>query len=300
MADIRKPVSAIYQPKSISELISAMSKSPNAVLVAGGTDLLSREHYYPDCIGTDGIVTTGIAELTRVNHGDRYFEAGAAITISQLLTSGVYIFSKEVYQAIEKSTSSLIRNQATIGGSLFTKGVRFSLSCILSTIGAICELKILIRKGNGRVTTSTRWVPVSKLYNEDGSLTYPKDVVLTRIRIPAYDGSVQVFRTLGNLKESPDNAVVFGMQYGMTQTSFSAPTVCVVFPKGGFLFGAEIDNILNGVSLPVNTKRITDISAKLVQFVKRTCPDVSELQLERLKRLFETILYNANAKFLAG
>lgn len=299
MADIRN-VAAVYQPKTLSELIGAISKNPNAIIIAGGTDILSQKNYYLNAMNRDVISLAGVSELTKVYHGDRFFEAGSLVTIQQLLNTGAYVFSKAAYNAIENIGNSMIRNQATLGGALATEKSRYALSDILSTIGATCEIKLLLRKSKGRVTTATRWTPVSKLYNEDGSLFYAKDFIITRIRIPAYDGSTQVFKILGNLKYDAENAVSFGLKYKLLQTTMTSPSCCIVFPKGGFLMSDDIDELISGISFPINTKQITDFSSKLISILTKECPNVTNLQAERTKRLFETELYKANSSFIAG
>lgn len=301
VADARN-VSSAYTPKTLYELESCIASNPNAVIIAGCTDRMSRLNYSVERLGIDGISVMQIPELSRIVHGDRYLEVGSAVTIQQLLTAGVHFLPKEVYNAIENIGSTILRDQATIGGALCTRDIRFSLSCILATIGATCEIKIITRK-KGRLSkfkTSTHWIELEKLYEEDGSLVYPKDVIITKVRIPVQEDAIQVFRTIGDPKQSPRSSVIFGFQYSLNQATITNPTICIVLPKGGFLINTVLDSSIVGFKLPMNLKKIQTLSSEFIEYLIETCPEVSDLQCERVKRLIETELYMTNSKYLAG
>ena len=89
---------------------------------------MSRPNFYPNPNQRDIISLAGITDLSRIYHADRYLEAGAMVTIQQLLTMGSFIFSKDLYNAINSIGSSVVRNQATLGGSLCTNDMRFTMS----------------------------------------------------------------------------------------------------------------------------------------------------------------------------
>ena len=150
---LRSPT--VFTPKTVSEAISNKLKNSDARFWAGGTYIMSRPNFYPNPNQRDIIALSGIQDLSRIYHADRYLEAGAMVTIQQLLTMGSFIFSKELYNAINSIGSSVIRNQATLGGSLCTSDMRFTMSCVLSTLNAQAEIRMVSR------AASSRWIPVS-------------------------------------------------------------------------------------------------------------------------------------------
>ncbi|MDD3996355.1 MAG: FAD binding domain-containing protein, partial [Sphaerochaetaceae bacterium] len=79
---IRSP--AIHVPKSMTDLLSATSRFPNAIYWAGGTYIMSRHDYYPTKDSNDIISLNEIPDLKRINRTDRYLEIGSMVTISQL------------------------------------------------------------------------------------------------------------------------------------------------------------------------------------------------------------------------
>ena len=299
MAD-KYNMTSVYTPKTLYELTGAMAKNSNAVLVGGATDIMSSSDYFESRHDHDWILTGNVTELQKVYHSERYLEVGSAITVQQLLTTGAIALSKEVYRALSSISTSIIRNQMTLGGALFTKNTRYALSCIFATIGASCELKVLQRRGrNGRrITTSTKWIPVSKLYNEDGSLVYDKDVILTRIRIPVLNEGRQIFITLGDPKHNPDEAVFLGMQYKLEQNAIVNPDMCIAFPKGGFISSWESN--VTSLNFPAEVRNVEMTAEAISSIVMQKCPDVSAIQCERLKRQYKAITYAINSEYLEG
>lgn len=293
-------LTSVYTPKTLSELIADMAKNPDAVLLGGGTDLLSVKDYKNNLLGCDAILTSQVAELSRVYHSERYLELGSAVTIQQLLTTGAIFLSKEVYNAISNIATSVLRNQITIGGALFTRDKRYELAAVFSAIGVTCELKILTRskRDSRRVRTSTRWVSADKLYNEDGSLIFDKDVVVTRVRIPSTSEYSQVFRTLGNPKHGSSSSVIFAYQYSMPQGIIVNPSLCIAFPSGGMI--TDFDSAVTSISFPIKAKDVESSIAVLKEIITERCPNISEIQLVRVCRLYQSVLYQMNVKYLAG
>ena len=115
---LRSPT--VFTPKTVSEAVANKYRNLSAIFWAGGTYIMSRPNFYPNPNQRDIISLAGIQDLSRIYHADRYLEAGAMVTIQQLLTMGSFIFSKELNNAISSIGSSVIRNQATVGGSLCT------------------------------------------------------------------------------------------------------------------------------------------------------------------------------------
>jgi len=284
---------SIHSPKSLADLVTEKGKDPSLRIFAGGSYIMSRPFFYTDGSGDDIISITQIPELTKISQTDRFLEAGACVTVEHLLNSGSYLMGKETFKAITSIASSMIRSQATIGGALCTPDTRFFLSCILSTIGAQVEIRLLSKRGfKGRkITSSQMWLPVSKLYNNEGVFLYENKAILTKVRIPAKTNNVHVFKTLGNPMRETDSTVFFGFEYTPVPNGISHPTLCLVFPKNGFFQNLDFSNQLSSLILPPNPQQIEDMAGILEKKLEENCPSATPIQKERSRRLFISTLY---------
>lgn len=289
---LRSPT--VFNPKTIGEAVAAKLKNPNACFWAGGTFLMSRPGFYPNPSQRDIISLKGIVDLTKVYHSNRFVEVGSMVTIQQLANMGGYRFSRELNDAILSIGNPFVRNQATVGGALCTDSMRFSLCCILATLDAQVEL-VMVTK-----SSSSRWMPISKLYDRKGSFVYEGEALLSKVRIPTEGKRFQVFRFIGNPMQRPNEAIVFGLQYSINQSNIMLPNMCMVFPSSCFYMSQDFDNLLASINLPLTADRVMKMSKRLVSELKASSLNASPLQLERASRLFESVLNEINTTYLAG
>lgn len=289
---LRSPT--VFNPKTIGEAVAAKLKNPNACFWAGGTFIMSRPGFYPNPSQRDIISLKGIVDLSKVYHSDRFVEVGSMVTIQQLSNMGSYLFSHELNDAFLSIGSSVIRNQATVGGALCTSNMRFSLCCILATLNAQVELRMITK------SAPARWMPITKLYDRKGVFIYEGEALLTKVRIPTENKQFQVFRSIGLPMQKPEEAVVFGLQYSINQANIMLPSMCMVFPSSCFYMSQDFDNLLASINLPLTSDKIMKISKRLVSELKNASLNASALQLERASRLFESVLSEINTTFLAG
>ena len=297
MADNVKTPS-IYVPKTLGDLIADKGKNPSLVIFAGGTYIMSRPGIYPEGTGNDIISIMGIPELQKVTHTDRFIEVGAAVTLDQLLNTGSFLFSKDTFAAIENIGTSVIRSRATVGGSLCTQDMRFFLSVILTTIGAQAEIRLIQKKGFGRVVTKQNWYPVRKLYSPSGEFLFKDDALLTKIRIPASENSVQVFRIVGSPMRKPSETVYFGLSYTPSQNGIVQPNLCIAYPRNGFYNNQDVNSNLSSLSMPADNNAIEEQKEALRQSLEEYCPDITDSQKNRTLRLFTHVLQDISQQFM--
>ena len=292
---LRSPT--VFTPKTVSEAIANKLKNPDARFWAGGTYIMSRPNFYPNPSQRDIISLSGIQDLSRIYHADRYLEAGAMVTIQQLLTMGSFIFSKELYNAITSIGSSVIRNQATIGGSLCTSDMRFTMSCVMATLNAQAEIRMVSK------SATARWIPVSKLYDRKGNFLFADNALLTKIRIPT-DGTNQnmfISRTLDSPMQNPSGAVIFSLQYSINQGNITSPSMCIALPNACFYMSQDFDNLLSTISFPITADKTNKIARRLASDLKISVrQNTNLLQIERAVRLLEVVLNEININYLAG
>ena len=204
---MRLPWFEYRAPKTLAEATRILAgEGPNAMLIAGGTDLLpnmKRRQMAPKVL----VSLTGISELKRI--GSAY---GAGLTLTQIVSSNA---PAALRQAAHQVATVHLRNMGTLGGNLcldtrcnyynqnyeWRKAIDFCLKkdgdiCWVATASKRCVAAsstdcapALIALGARLSLFSTkgeREVSVEDFYNNDG-IDYLKrqpDEILTQVRIP--------------------------------------------------------------------------------------------------------------------
>jgi hypothetical protein len=185
----------IHTPTTLSEYGQIANRFPDALNWAGGTYLMSRPGFYPMDSNIEIIDLSAVEELERITRTDRYIQIGAMVNAAQLLDTGRQILPKVLLDALLSIGSTIVRRQMTIGGSLCIPDIRLSIPTALAVLDAMAEVRVYLPNGK----CSTRWIPVSRLYDKDGKLTpFEGKFLLTQIRIGLEYGNYQRFLLIGN------------------------------------------------------------------------------------------------------
>jgi 4-hydroxybenzoyl-CoA reductase subunit beta len=205
---MRLPWFEYRAPKSVAEAARILAgEGPNAMLIAGGTDLLpnmKRRQMAPKVL----VSLSGIEELKR--NGQSY---GAGLTLTQIVDSNA---PKALRQAAHQVATVHLRNMGTLGGNLcldtrcnyynqnyeWRKAIDFCLKkdgdiCWVATASKRCVAAsstdcapaLLALGASARLVSSSndREISLEQFYNNDG-IDYLKkraDEIVTEIRIPA-------------------------------------------------------------------------------------------------------------------
>lgn len=218
---LRLPAFTYHRPSTAVEAVRiAMEHGPEAMFVAGGTDLypnMKRRVQRP----TQVVSLGGIDDLMRIEgDGSSGISIGAMTTLTKLEEAGVVAEAYPGFHAAVASISTpLLRNMGTIGGNLlldtrcnyydqteeWREGVNFCMKCdgdicwvapssprcwavqssdtvpVLMAIGA--EVSLLSAEGERRI-------PLVDLYRDDGIQFTNKQPgeLLTHLHLPAQDG----------------------------------------------------------------------------------------------------------------
>ena len=215
---MRLPYFAFHAPTTVHEAADLIASSPDAMLVAGGTDLLpnmKRRQQVPGAL----VSLRGIAELGQITNGNG-LTIGAGLTLSGLVRDARL---GERYTALWQAASSVatphLRNMGTLGGNLcldtrcnyydqnyeWRKAIDFCMKkdgavCWVATGSPKClavsstdTAPALLALGATVVLVSvqgTREIAVSDLYRNDGIdyLTRRRNEILTSVRLPPFGG----------------------------------------------------------------------------------------------------------------
>ena len=211
---MRLPRFTYRGPRSITDAVDILATSGDAMVVAGGTDVLpnmKRRQQTPSVL----VGLRGIAELRDVVNGDG-LTIGAGVTLADLLTvPSVRERYTGLWQAVSQIATPHLRNMGTLGGNLcldtrcnyydqnyeWRKAIDFCMKkdgetcwvapssrrCLavsstdtapmLVALGAVATLQNAVR---------TRTIPVADLYRNDGIdyMTRGRDELLTSVRLP--------------------------------------------------------------------------------------------------------------------
>jgi 4-hydroxybenzoyl-CoA reductase subunit beta len=215
---MRLPYFAFHAPATVREAADLIASSPDAMLVAGGTDLLpnmKRRQQVPRTL----VSLRRVAELKEITNGNG-LTLGAGLTLSGLVRDARI---RERYAALWQAASSVatphLRNMGTLGGNLcldtrcnyydqnyeWRKAIDFCMKkdgaiCWVATGSPKClavsstdTAPALLALGATVVLTSidgTREIAVSDLYRNDGIeyMTRRPNEILTTVRLPRFDG----------------------------------------------------------------------------------------------------------------
>lgn len=129
----------VYQPHNVLALQAAMQQTPNATLIAGGTDAMLRvtQAYQPFDAFID---LTRVKELGGIHENEHHLSIGAAVTFAELATLDHHFASGELHQLIQRIAATQIRYQGTIGGNIANASPIADLPPLLLALDATLEI----------------------------------------------------------------------------------------------------------------------------------------------------------------
>lgn len=174
------------RPRSLLEALEARAAHPEAVPVAGGTDLMvdvNAGRAHPAAL----LDLSGVEELGRVERADGHVRIGAGVTYRSLIAR-----LDEVLPALVGAGRSVgsppIRNQGTIGGNLGSASPAGDCHPPLLAYGASVRLE---RAGGART------VPAEQFFVGPKRSVLRPDELITRVDVPLFDGP-QAFAKVGS------------------------------------------------------------------------------------------------------
>ena len=211
---IRLPRFEYHAPRTIAEAADLLASRAEAMLLAGGTDLLpnmKRRQQTPAVV----IALAAVDELKRRTNGSGH-SFGAGLTLSEIVRDrAAERDCAALYQAAAQVATPHLRAMGTLGGNLcldtrcnyydqsyeWRKAIDFCMKkdgerCWVALSSPTClavsstdTAPALIALGAHAVLVSasgTRTIPVSDLYANDGMhyLTRRHDEILTRVDVP--------------------------------------------------------------------------------------------------------------------
>ncbi|MBQ3654575.1 MAG: xanthine dehydrogenase FAD-binding subunit XdhB [Synergistaceae bacterium] len=198
-------VKAVYEAKSVSEAISLRQEHPQAVIIAGGSDVLIkiREGKLAGC---ELISIYGIDSLRGVTlEADGTLRIGSLTSFSHITRNAlIQKYINVLGEAVDKVGGPQIRAIGTIGGNTCNGVTSADSASTLMAWDAVIELT---------GPEGVRRVPIEKFYVGAGRVDIQAGEIQTGILIP---------------KESYENCAGHYIKYGMRNAMEIATTGCSV------------------------------------------------------------------------
>ena len=181
---------AVLKPASLEELFAMLDRHPEALPMAGGTDLLvrlRRETGGDDC---PLLLLAGVAELKGITDTGNEISIGAATTLSRMIIDPlVEKHAPLLVTAARTIGAPAVRNMATIGGNIGTASPAGDSLPPLYLLGADVELA----SPQGR-----RRLPIGEFIAGPGRTGLSGREIITRILVPhAASFPFQAFAKIG-------------------------------------------------------------------------------------------------------
>jgi CO/xanthine dehydrogenase FAD-binding subunit len=261
-----------------------MKSKSNGIFFAGGTYIMNQQSYLKE--GDTIIDLSNIKELDEITRNIRFVDVGCMVTANKLLDIGKLAFTDLLLDTLHNTATHIIRNQITIGGALCTPDIRYSLPGTLSIMNTVVELIDLTQD-----KLVSKFIPIDKLYNSKGELQIEKGVLLKKIRISLDNYDFEKFFCLGDPIRKPESSLIISFRANIDQTLLNKVSMCVTFPTCGMYISNEIAQELIGAQLPLTISRTIIISEKVTNDITKEITGISALQIERCKRLIQSILF---------
>jgi xanthine dehydrogenase small subunit len=142
-----------FAPQSSAELAELAARYPDAVLLAGGTDVglwVTKQHLEPSTV----LYTGQVAELNELNVSGTYMHIGAAVTLTEAMPFLIEHFPT-LEELLRRFASPPIRNAGTLGGNVANG------SPIGDSMPALLAMDAVLRL---RSRDGTREMPLSEFY----------------------------------------------------------------------------------------------------------------------------------------
>lgn len=179
-----------FAPTGVDEALNLLAEhGENALILAGGTDIVPRINYYelkPDVLIYIGEI---VPSHIREDNGKLIIGAGttwSSLAVDPLILEKAWVLS----EAARQGSCTAIRNTGTIGGNL----VNASPAADLATPLLVMDAELVLKNLKGE-----RVVLIKDFFIGPGETVLKADELIVEIRIPVFKGNA-VFLKVGRRK----------------------------------------------------------------------------------------------------
>lgn len=263
----------VFTPYTLAELFVFWSRFPDAVLFAGGTDLLRRQTDRLLKLPKNIISLDKLDELKKINRTERYLEIGSAVCLSDILKLGK-IVPEALISIINVIGNIRIRNLASIGGTIMSSHRYSDIHAMLIAQDALYELKS---------ATNARWISASKFVASGRELLLEERALISRIRIPLTHWTYVFHKKIGHRDRDDPEGGTFLLLCNMDKTIIT--DLRIIFVGSVILRFKDIETNLLGQSLPLGDRPLETILNDCAPLIQDKIPNKRYLQNTLLRSL---------------
>jgi len=266
----------ISVPDTISELLQTLKKRPNALLYAGGTQILREQPDRFIRLPSEIIELRHVEELRRISRTEKYVEIGAAVTIGALLELSARVFPEMFYQAIRHITRPGTAHLATVGGNLCVPHSVMTLTPVLHVFDTQIELR---RQGK------SHWLPLSRFRDETGKTAIEPGEVMTRIRIPIKSWEYSRFYNYGAAYLPDTNPLTFAAVAETEKDILADLRIALAVGGKHIIRQRELEAELVGRRVPFQQRDLDLLHRRVAEMLEQRGFSSSHVSYERIERL---------------
>ena len=183
----------LVRPRSLAELMKALSAAPKHALVAGGTDWVVKNHGQ---IGADLVIIdlAPVREFYGISLDGGTLRIGAMETMTTINSDeNVKKYAAALCDAASVMGSLQIRNRATLGGNLANASAAADTPSTLAALGA--RVKVCSPRGERTVTIE------EALGAKPNTSALAANEVIAAFEIPVAEKRVSAFKKIGSRSE---------------------------------------------------------------------------------------------------
>lgn len=234
---------SVFVPTSLDDALRALADTPDATVLAGGTDLMvefNSGHRRADSV----VVVNRVAELRTWHHDGARLRIGAGVTYAEIEREPIATWVPALAQAARTVGSPQIRHAATIGGNVGTCSPAGDGLPVLAALDALVELTSMA--GVREVPFGEFMVGPKRTVRQPGEL-------ITAVTVPVADG-YQGYSKVGvrNAMVIATASVALAVQHGRVAIALGSvgPTI-LRCPEAEALATANADQAAGRLSADV-------------------------------------------------
>jgi CO/xanthine dehydrogenase FAD-binding subunit len=251
-ADIR-----VFRPRSLGGLLRLYARNPEALLYAGGTEIVPGSRRGPGLVLDlpEKVIFLGaVPELTRISRSQRFLDIGACLTVSRILSIGRNVLPPVLFQALSGIGTPPIRNLVTLGGNVCASASGGDARSALSVIDAQFEV---------RSAAGARWMGSGQLLARAAVAAASPGEILCRVRVPLEEWSGQYFRKVP-LSGPGHSSLCFAGVADFPKGSIEALHFCITAPGVSPFRSRALESRLKGARLPLPAREVEALAGELL------------------------------------
>ncbi|MCL2705121.1 MAG: FAD binding domain-containing protein [Spirochaetaceae bacterium] len=249
---------AIFEPKTLNSLLSIKKKHPDSLIYSSGLEKICQSREKIVSFDKDIIYIERIEELQRMNRSERYIEIGSATRINNIIDKGKNIIPSILLQAMKNITPPNFKNILTIGGIVYSKKERSSIFSVLSILDAKLEI---------RSSSSTKWISIDHLFN-DNEINLEPDEVITKIKLYLGDYDINMYREIYN-GYSNEGPITFSALVSLAKNNINFIKFIFSTSNTFVIRNKEIESNLEGQSIPIDDKFTATIISQFSEYLDK-------------------------------